>query len=171
VARAPGEPGAAPIADEPAAPARETPREAPQAPDAGAELARRVRDALPAERLEILREFVRDKVVRVLRLDPGQPPDRQARLMDLGFDSLMAVQLRNQLGQGLKLAAPLPATVLFDYPTIDRLAARLVDIVAPSGLAPAEVPVPAPTRVGAAALEALSDADVEKLLLERLKER
>jgi hypothetical protein len=126
-------------------------------------------ESLPAERLELLREFEREKVIRVLRLDPSQPPDRQARLMDLGFDSLMAVQLRNQLGQGLKLATPLPATVLFDYPTIDRLAARLVDLLAPPQQQ-SEAQAPAGT-VGQAAVEAMSEAEVEKLLLERLGNR
>jgi acyl transferase domain-containing protein/SAM-dependent methyltransferase len=172
VARAPGEEGAAvaaPGAAETPAPA---PRQAASAPaDA---LARAVAEALPAERLELLREFVRDRVERVLRLDPSQPPDRNARLMDLGFDSLMAVQLRNQLGAGLTLSAPLPATVLFDYPTIDRLAARLVELLAQADRAGAPAPAPAPAEapapgaVGKAAVEAMSEAEVERLLLERL---
>src|SRR5690606_2434020 len=71
-------------------------------------LLRRVHEALPGERVDILRDFVRDRVVRVLRLDPNTPPGRHDRLMDLGFDSLMAVQLRNQLGTGLGLDKPLP---------------------------------------------------------------
>ena len=39
----------------------------------------------------------------VLKLDASEPPGRHDRLMDLGFDSLMAVQLRNALGTGLGL--------------------------------------------------------------------
>jgi acyl carrier protein len=165
-ARAPGEPG------DRAAEPEAAPEVAALAPRAGVaapaeDLARRVLAALPDERLELLREFVRDRVVRVLRLDPGEPPDRHARLMDLGFDSLMAVQLRNQLGTGLALAAPLAATVLFDYPTIDRLAARLLELLAPQGVG-APAPAAAPAAVGQAAVEAMSEAEVEKLLLERL---
>ena len=80
---------------------------------------------LPVERLERLREMVRAQVMQVLRLDAGSPPARHDRLMDLGMDSLMAVQLRNAVNQALALERPLPSTVMFDYPTIDAMAAHL----------------------------------------------
>ncbi|WP_382328739.1 acyl carrier protein [Hydrogenophaga sp. UC242_50] len=116
---------------------------------------------------------MRDRVVRVLRLDKNDTPGRHDRLMDLGFDSLMAVQLRNQLGASLGLDKPLPATLMFDYPTIDALASHLL-----GRLAPPEAPVPgaptgmevapAPAVLGEAAVAAMSDADIEALLLDRL---
>ncbi|MGC3998938.1 MAG: beta-ketoacyl synthase N-terminal-like domain-containing protein [Anaeromyxobacter sp.] len=106
LARAPGEPAATAAAVE--APAGTAGEPAAAAPGpALPDLAERLREALPAERLELLRDFVRERVVRVLRLDPDQPPDRHARLMDLGFDSLMAVQLRNQLAAGIRLETAL----------------------------------------------------------------
>jgi len=128
--------------------------------------------ALPGERLELLREFVRDRVVRVLRLDKNDTPGRHDRLMDLGFDSLMAVQLRNQLGASLGLDKPLPATLMFDYPTIDALASHLLGRLAPPE-SPASVATgmevaPAPAVLGEAAVAAMSDADIEALLLDRL---
>ena len=132
----------------------------------------KVGQAPPGERMELLRAFVRERVVRVLRLEPTDLPGRHDRLMDLGLDSLMAVQLRNLLSRGLGLAQPLPATLMFDYPTIDALAAHLLARMAP----------PAPGRAEAAAQEqprsitplatamvaAMTDEQVEALLLERL---
>jgi acyl transferase domain-containing protein/trans-aconitate methyltransferase len=135
-------------------------------------LRQRVAEALPGERVELLRDFVRERVVRVLRLDRNDPPGRHDRLMDLGFDSLMAVQLRNQLGTGLGLDKPLPATLMFDYPTIDALATHLLARLAPA--APVDTPkvgvelAHTPPVLGEAAVAAMSDADIEALLLDRL---
>ena len=44
-------------------------------------------------------------------------------LKEIGLDSLMAVELRNALTRSL--GQPLPATLLFDHPTLDALAAHL----------------------------------------------
>ena len=129
--------------------------------------------ALPADRLDLLRDFVRDRVVRVLKLPADQPPGRHDRLMDLGFDSLMAVQLRNQLGTGLGLEKPLPATVMFDRPTIDALAQHLLERVVPAaglavgtpGVAPA---VAVPGVLGADVVAGMSEEAIEALLQERL---
>lgn len=135
----------------------------------------RVLETLPADRLESLRDFVRDRVVRVLRLDAAEPPGRNHRLMDLGFDSLMAVQLRNALGSGLGLGQPLPATLMFDYPTIDALAAHLLERLDPPAGARGEPPETGADRtpevLGTARVAAMSDDEIEALLIERLDKR
>jgi SAM-dependent methyltransferase len=135
----------------------------------------RVLDALPGERLELLRDFVRSQVVRVLKLDATEPPGRHDRLMDLGLDSLMAVQLRNQLAKGLGESRPLPATIMFDQPTIEALAAYLLERITPaaqetgtSAAGKASAPVPGAAMLGEAAVAAMSDEQIEALLLERL---
>jgi acyl transferase domain-containing protein/SAM-dependent methyltransferase len=132
----------------------------------------RLTDALPDDRLEVVRDFVREHVVRVLKLDATEPPGRHERLMDLGLDSLMAVQLRNQLAKGAALERPLPATVMFDYPTIEELARHLLERLAPPAelaSAPMAAPVTAAApELGAAAIAAMSDEQIEALLLERL---
>src|SRR5262249_39098144 len=57
----------------------------------------RIRSAIAGERDELVYGFVLDQVAAVLKLDESQHPGPQQRLLDLGFDSLMAVQLRNRL--------------------------------------------------------------------------
>ncbi|MEW6704986.1 MAG: beta-ketoacyl synthase N-terminal-like domain-containing protein [Pseudomonadota bacterium] len=161
-----GEPGATVAAGQPG------PAEAmggPKAPVSDlASWQRRIADALPADRLDLLRDFVRERVMRILKLDAAHPPGPHDRLMDLGFDSLMAVQLRNQLGAGLQLDKPLPATLMFDHPTITALSAYLLQCMAPAAAAEAPAaPAPAPAVIAAEQVAAMTDAEIEALLLSR----
>jgi acyl transferase domain-containing protein len=177
VARVAGEAGMAADAPSPQAtqPAHASATAKTSAAEQAKALRQRILDALPADRHELLREFVRDRVIRVLKLDPADPPAGNDRLMDLGFDSLMAVQLRNQLGIGLQLDKPLPATVMFDQPTIAALASYLLDRLAPPQATVAASPKAetktAPATLGAVAVAAMSDAEIEALLNSRLEQR
>jgi SAM-dependent methyltransferase len=128
---------------------------------------------LPDEQHEMLVAYVRDVVSAVLRLDPSRPPDRRHRLMDLGIDSLMAVELRNRLGVGLGITKTLPATLMFDHPTIEAIAKYLarevlnVETVQPQRqpeLKQNEQPVASQEDVAQ-----MSDEEVEALLLQRLE--
>ncbi len=134
--------------------------------------------ALPAERPRLMLDFVISQVVVVLRLDPARPPSPTHRLMDLGFDSLMAVQLRNRIGKALGLEKALPATLLFDYPTAQAMAGRLLELLVPEQGAASRVAAAQPRERGAAgtaprglvdaaAIAGLSDAEIERLLVER----
>ena len=61
-----------------------------------------------------------DQLARlVLGVDDAFTIGTQTALKDVGLDSLMAVELRNVLTRSLGKA--LPATVLFDYPSLDAL--------------------------------------------------
>jgi SAM-dependent methyltransferase len=84
----------------------------------------RLEGATPLEAREVLVDFVLSSVAAVLRLDASALASDQ-RLMDLGVDSLMAVELRNRLTMGLGLERKLPATLIFDYPTVDAAAGYL----------------------------------------------
>ena len=121
--------------------------------------------------------FVRDEVMRTLRIDASRQPDRRARLMDLGLDSLMAVQLRNRLSTSLRLAGPLPATLMFDYPTIEAIARYLHGALFASADPHVKgLVAPRPdeeNRAGVlqrADIESMSDKEAEELLLKRLNE-
>jgi acyl carrier protein len=110
---------------------------------------------------------VRECVMEVLRSDPQRPPGRDARLMDLGLDSLMAVRLRNLLQERMGLTDPLPATLAFDHPTIRHVARFIVGRLG-STEAPAPEEVADRGDSGEEKLAGLTDAEVEAMLLERL---
>jgi len=130
---------------------------------------------LPDEQEELLHEYVRSQVMEVLRLSADQRPGLHHRLMDLGLDSLMAVQLRNQLESGLGLGRSLSATLMFDYPTIASIAAFLLKCVSgdDSSVTPPAAVQEGPAKsalVRAQEINALSDDAAEALLLKRLEQ-
>jgi SAM-dependent methyltransferase len=133
-----------------------------------ARLAAAVRD----EQLEMMRDFVRQAVAQVLRLDADQSPGSHERLMELGLDSLMAIQLRNLLGAGLGLAKPLSASLMFDYPTIEALVEHLLNHLGPVAPVSAATTREAAAEIGvrfdAQQLAEMSESDVEAMLLKRL---
>ncbi|MEW2380372.1 type I polyketide synthase [Micromonospora sp. NPDC047812] len=105
----------------------------------GSSLAQRLAE-VPAERwTEVVLEAVLTRVASVLgyaradRLPAGRP------FKELGFDSLTALDLRNQLGVATGLR--LPATLVFDYPTPEALAGHLVEQLAGGRTATADVAV------------------------------
>jgi acyl transferase domain-containing protein/SAM-dependent methyltransferase len=152
-------------------------------PDGTANSAERTRQfrsslesALPDEREELMNDYVRTRVMEVLRLDADRRPGLQHRLMDLGLDSLMAVQLRNLLESGLGLERPLPVTLMFDYPTIAAISALLVNYSSEENPSP-EFSQSTQDRPAeslshrAQEIGALSDDEAEALLLKRLERR
>lgn len=87
----------------------------------------------PDERLQALTRVVNGVLIDILGMDETvlQP---QASLMDLGLDSLMAVQLRNRLGASL--SRTLPVSLAFNYPTLGELTKFLADLYAIDGQTP-----------------------------------
>ena len=81
----------------------------------------------PRADLAALKAFVADAAAAVLGASPGEILDPDVPLNEAGLDSLMALELRKALGVGLGLA--LPATVLFNFPTITALVEHLAEQV------------------------------------------
>jgi SAM-dependent methyltransferase len=170
VAQAPGRTGTAPPEAQAPSPTP-APTEEPTPPASHeVTLVRVLAQAPAAERLERIAEYVEKEVTQVLRLPGGRSPDRRHRLMDLGFDSLMAVEFRNRLQVGLGLDA-LPATLVFDYPTVDAIATYVGGQLLASGNEAEDATAP-PAEAGTAEavkrVEELSEEEAEARLLERL---
>jgi acyl carrier protein len=136
---------------------------------AGPSLRQQLDEALSDERREILVDCVRRHVIQVTRRDPNRPLDQQARLMDMGVDSLMAVELKTRLNKGLELEQPLPATLVFDYPTIAAIVGYLEQLLVAGETAATSAMEEVPDHTAAEAnIKDLSDDEIETLLLEKL---
>jgi len=128
-------------------------------------LVQKLNDALPAERQDILIEYVRGHVAKILRI--SQPIERRQRLMEIGVDSLMAVELRSRLSAGANVT--LPATLIFDYPTVEAIANYIESLLFQQ---PVDESQPVQTEDAPAEstdVEGMSDDEVEALLLKKLK--
>ncbi|RLV10393.1 polyketide synthase [Streptomyces griseocarneus] len=121
-------------------PARRTARTATGAGDSG--LDRRLAALGEAEQRRLLLDLVRTQVAAVLGYAGPQDVEESRAFKELGFDSLTAVELRNQLREvtGLRLSP----TLVFDRPTPLALADWLRDEIV-GDTADAAVPAPVTT--------------------------
>ncbi|ASQ92663.1 hypothetical protein CGL27_05405 [Streptomyces sp. 11-1-2] len=111
-----------------AAPARTEPAQRPVDQPVAAEvsattLLERLAGRSEDEQEEILLELVRDQVAMVLGHPEPAMVDPDRGFVDMGFDSVAAVKLRNQLARATRLE--LPASLTFDHPTAVELARHL----------------------------------------------
>ncbi|MEN8215014.1 MAG: type I polyketide synthase [Pseudomonadota bacterium] len=88
-------------------------------PTKPADMLQKVAKARPDEKHTILLNFVAETAQQVVGIDTSDTLDIDKPLMELGMDSLMAVEIRNRLGKGLD--ASLPVSLLFNYPTVDEV--------------------------------------------------
>ena len=83
----------------------------------------------PLRRLPALRDVLRQMAAGILRLPAQQLEPDHLPLRELGLDSLMSIELRNLIAA--RLGRKLPATLLFDHPSVASLADALAaDVLA-----------------------------------------
>ncbi|MCP3060224.1 type I polyketide synthase [Myxococcus sp. K38C18041901] len=122
--------------------------------------------AAPNRRVELLRQHVAEQVARTLGLAESERLSGGERLFDLGFDSLLAVELKNRLSSSL--GKSLRSTLVFDFPSLAGLVAHLVGEL---GLGePTQRQVEGPTREDAltAEIQALSEQELTSLIDQEL---
>ncbi len=130
------------------------------------ELLEEIAGASPARRRSLLFTQVEIRAAKVLGLDFAKKSEPNKPLREMGLDSLMAVELRNSLCT--HLGCKLPATVLFDYPTLNLLTDylnrqlfRSDDEIRDIGADDGESGLLGEDLIGK--IEQLSDEDVERL--------
>ena len=128
----------------------------------------RLQEIPVGNRFRMVLDLVSEQALRVLGLSPSTQIDPRRPLHDLGLDSLMAVELRNALGNSFR--DTLPATLLFDYGSVQGLAEYLAGEVLDLQAEAACEEENATDRTVSLEkeVEALSDEDVEKSLLDEL---
>ncbi|MCP5420384.1 MAG: SDR family NAD(P)-dependent oxidoreductase [Gammaproteobacteria bacterium] len=142
----------------------------PTATSQETDLGSRLVEAPEARRRPLVLAFVRERALRALGVDPAKPIDPRTPLGELGLDSLLAVELRNTLGNAL--GRLLPATLLFDYPTIDALTDYLLNEVLNPGLVASGSSDTVELDTGlVSSIEELSDEEVDRLLMEQANQR
>jgi hypothetical protein len=146
---------------------------APQAPDFLAQLA----EAPANKQQSLLLAYVQEQARKVLGLDSVHSVGERIPLNEMGLDSLMAVELRNLLGAGLRLKRALPATLVFDYPTIEAITgylAREMSLLEPTAQTSAVETQEASAIDGQglldvlATVEELSDDEVDRLFAQKM---
>ncbi|MBT2426793.1 SDR family NAD(P)-dependent oxidoreductase [Streptomyces sp. ISL-112] len=137
-----------------------------------APLAERLAQLPPAEQEALVADLVRAKTAAVLGHADQSAVAATRAFNELGFDSLTAIELRNQLGTATGLR--LPSTVVFDHPNPTALAAYLLEELAPAAGPAAPSAATAVLadldRLLGALPGALSDADAQGRIAARLRE-
>jgi myxalamid-type polyketide synthase MxaB len=107
-----------------------------------------------------LRAHLHDELARVLGFDPTMQISSRQGFFDLGMDSLMAVELKSRLEVNLSIA--LPATIAFDYPTLDALGGYISDLLSLGN--------PSDAAAGSSELDSMSAEEISRLLAQELEE-
>ncbi|MFT4621582.1 MAG: acyl-CoA synthetase (AMP-forming)/AMP-acid ligase II/acyl carrier protein [Myxococcota bacterium] len=124
-----------------------------------------LRELTPRRRTRRLVETIQGLAATLLGLD-ADDVEEDRPLSELGLDSVTAVEMVESVGR--LLGAPVPGTVLFDYPTIEDLSRYLLDDVIDLS-EPAAPSTPAAAAHSEAEVAAMSDDEVTAALLAELE--
>ncbi|AGP52920.1 type I polyketide synthase [Streptomyces rapamycinicus] len=149
-------------------PARRTAAGAGAAPARPEGLKQHLTSLPDAERGRFLLDLVRTTVAGVLGFESVAAVEAERGLLDLGFDSLTAVELRNQLGKAT--GRRLPVTLLFDYPTSTAIAAYLEAEIAPEAFTAASMTFPELDALESNLAEVAADDEARTTLASRLQD-
>jgi acyl carrier protein len=135
--------------------------------DETAAVLERLRAAHSAERVTLLEGWVQEELAAVLGVSLSAAPEPDARFFDLGMDSLTSVELRRRIER--RFGCALEPTLVFDFPTVERLSAHLADCLgvgssAPAGPLAAAAVMDDPMQ----RISQMSDEDVERLFAEKV---
>jgi len=130
------------------------------------ELLERALGAPPARRIEMMTRYVAHCTAEIMRFDDASDVGADRGFFQLGMDSLMAMRLRNQIGQSLGLS--LPATIAFNFNTPRLLAQHLAELLYPAA-ASAAPNTANPVAPEPAAADSV-DEDLAELSLEELQD-
>lgn len=123
-----------------------------------------------SEREDVLISFVTEQVAKVMGLGASKVLDIRIPFNSLGLDSLMAVELRNAVADAV--GESLPASLIYDYSTIEALAGYLFqELLAdkePAADATRQKGPDSPEMTVSDDIEGLSQEDMAQLLAEKI---
>jgi myxalamid-type polyketide synthase MxaB len=125
--------------------------------------------AAASQRQPVLMDLIASRVKATLGIQDAQEIDPAQPLQELGLDSLLSIELRNSLGASLEHT--LPATLLFNYPTLKALVGYISrEVLHESQESPTEAKSDSSPASLVEEIEALSDEEVDRLLTARAAE-
>jgi len=148
------------------------------APDRPSAVLQRLRRAPGGIRRRLLADYLRRELAAVLGRERPEAIGPRERLLDLGLDSIMAVELQRRLQEGL--GCPLPVTLALDYPSVESLVGHLAGrlsldapepgIEEPRPTEPAASPETDDLETHARRVAAMSEDEIRWLLAEKYRD-
>jgi acyl carrier protein len=119
-----------------------------------------------SQKKEAVIVYLRQQIREVLGFAARTSIEADKRLVELGMDSLMALELKRRLEGDLKMT--FPATMIFEYPTLEAMAGHIVP-ASPVQAAPQPQASAVADERKRAEIAKLSTAEAEQALLAELE--